>query len=176
MLGDLPLPPHQLTPEVHLRRAHGFFSLEMFEDVQIELRAVPDKMPWSKQKRSLLTFLYQELGEWHMMKSFAKSLRSEFPDEVDWWVSEAYATRRADSIEDARGILLDGLVLHGESAIIRYNLACYASLLSSPGECLDFLKEAVRRDEKYKKIALGDEDLKAVHQALIQMGWGKETD
>lgn len=176
MSGDLPLPPHQLTPKVHLRRAYGFFGLEMFEDVQIELRAVPDKMPWSKQKRSLLTFLHQELGEWDMMKSFAKSLRSEFPDEVDWWVSEAYATRRADSIEDARGILLDGLTLHGESAIIRYNLACYASLLNCPGECLDFLKEAVRRDEKYKKIALGDEDLKAVHQALMQMGWGKETD
>ena len=176
MSGDLPLPPHQLTPKVHLRRAYGFFGLEMFEDVQIELRAVPDKMPWSKQKRSLLTFLHQELGDWHMMKSFAKSLRSEFPDEVDWWVSEAYATRRADSIEDARGILLDGLTLHGESAIIRYNLACYASLLNSPGECLDLLKEAVRRDEKYKKIALGDEDLKAVHQALMQMGWGKETD
>ena len=176
MSGDLTLPPHQLTPKVHLRRAYGFFGLEMFEDVQIELRAVPDKMPWSKQKRSLLTFLHQELGEWHMMKSFAKSLRSEFPDEVDWWVSEAFATRRADSIEDARGILLDGLTLHGESAIIRYNLACYASLLNSPGECLDLLKEAVRRDEKYKKIALGDEDLKAVHQALMQMGWGEETD
>ena len=175
-MSDFPLPPHQLAPPVHLKRAQGFFDLEMFEDVQVELRAVPDIMPWSKQKRALLTFLYQELADWSMMQSFSSSLRSDFPEEVEWWVSEAYATRRAKSVGEARQILLDGLVNHCESAIIRYNLACYASLLNSPGECLDLLKEAVHRDAKYKMMALEDEDLKPVHAALLQMGWGKNID
>ena len=36
---------------------------------------------------------------------------------------------------------------------------------------MDFLKEAVRRDEKYKQMAMEDEDLKTVREALKQMGW-----
>jgi hypothetical protein len=38
---------------------------------------------------------------------------------------------------------------------------------------LDFLKEAVRGDEKYKLMALEDEDLKDVREALLKLGWGK---
>ena len=175
-MSDLPLPPHQLAPPVHIKRAQGFFDLEMFDDVQLELRAVPDIMPWSKQKKALLTFLHQEIADWSMMQSFARSLRHEFPDEEVWWVSEAYATRRSESVESAREILLDGLVKHNESAIIRYNLACYASLLKNPKECIDLLKEAVQRDQKYKVMALADEDLKPVHKALLQLGWGGGVD
>jgi hypothetical protein len=46
-------------------------------------------------------------------------------------------------------------------------------VLKSPGECLDFLKEAVRRDEKFKLMALEDEDLLEVREALLKLGWGK---
>ena len=106
------------------------------------------------------------------MRTLSRELRYLYPDEEDWWVSDAFATRRSESIEDAREILLDGLAVHYESAIIRYNLSCYACLLGYPGECLDFLKEAARRDEKYKEMAMEDEDLEAVREALQQMGWG----
>ena len=41
------------------------------------------------------------------------------------------------------------------------------------GECMDFLKEAVRRDEKFKLMAIEDEDLIEVRDALINLGWGK---
>ena len=78
------------------------------------------------------------------------------------------------SIDEARKILLDGLVIHYESALIRYNLACYACVLGHPGECLDFLKEAARRDQKYKLMALEDDDLKDVREALKSMGWDSE--
>ena len=68
--------------------------------------------------------------------------------------------------------MLEGLTVHEDSSIIRYNLACYACVLKSPGECLDFLKEAVRGEEKYKFMALEDEDLKDVREALLKLGWG----
>ena len=113
----------------------------------------------------------QRLGEY---RTISRELRYLYPDEEDWWVSDAFATRRSESIEEARKILLDGLAVHYDSAIIRYNLACYACVLGHPGECLDFLKEAVRRDEKYKKMAMEDEDLEAVREALKSMGWGQK--
>ena len=56
--------------------------------------------------------------------------------------------------------------------MIRFNLACYACKLGSFGECLDFLKEAVKRDDQYKLMAMEDEDLKEVREALGEMGWG----
>ena len=117
-------PPHRLNPRIHLERAQGFFELEMFNEAEVELRAVPENMPWLKPKRALLIFLYQEKKEWKLMKEQAKGLRIDFPEEEDWWVSKAYATRRADSVEEAREVLLEGLTLNFESAIIRYNLAC----------------------------------------------------
>ena len=60
----------------------------MFDDVEVELRAVEDILPWSKE-REILTFLYQERKEWELMQHQARSLRIEFIDEEDWWVSEA---------------------------------------------------------------------------------------
>ena len=67
---------------------------------------------------------------------------------------------------------MEGLALHFEDGLIRFNLACYACVLNKPGECIDFLKEAVKRDEKFKLMALEDEDLADVREELIKLGWG----
>lgn len=166
------LPPHILSPATHLRRASGYFDLEMYQEADRELRALPDEEPWLKKKKVFQVAIRQDLKDWVNMRTLSRELCYLYPNEEDWWVSDAFATRRSESIEDARKILLDGLAVHYESAIIRYNLACYACLLGHPGECLDFLKEAVRRDEKYKAMAMEDEDLEAVREALQQMGWG----
>ncbi len=168
------VPRHILSPRIHLKRAGGYFELEMFEQADRELRALPDEEPWLKKKKVFQLAIRQETGDWLNMEMVARELRLEFPDEEDWWVSEAYATRRNVSIDEARKILLDGLVIHYESALIRYNLACYACVLGHPGECLDFLKEAARRDQKYKLMALEDDDLKDVREALKSMGWDSE--
>ncbi|MBD37034.1 MAG: hypothetical protein CMI28_03030 [Opitutae bacterium] len=168
------LPPHILSPTTHLKRASGYFDLEMYQEADRELRALPDEEPWIKKKKVFQVAIRQDLNDWVNMRTLSRELRYLYPDEEDWWVSDAFATRRSESIEDAREILLDGLAVHYESAIIRYNLACYACLLGNPGECLDFLKEAARRDEKYKVMAMEDEDLEAVRDALQQLGWGVE--
>ncbi len=167
-------PPHILSPKIHLQRAGGYFDLGMFEEADRELRAVPEEEPWLKKKKMFQITICQELRDWANMRILSHELRFLYPDEEDWWVSEAFATRRSESIEEARKILLDGLAVHYDSGIIRYNLACYACLLGHPGECIDFLKEAVRRDEKFKHLALEDQDLMEVKETLISFGWGSE--
>jgi len=37
---------------------------------------------------------------------------------------------------------------------------------------MDFLKEAAKRDERFKLMAMEDEDLESVRETLRQMGWG----
>ena len=164
---------HLLRPEVHWSRAMGYVKMGMFKQARTELSGLPDELPWSKQKKSMLLEIFQEVKNWKEMQKIAYELRMEFPHESGWWVSDAYATRRSLSIEQARDILLEALVHNYDDALIRYNLACYACQLGSPGECLDFLKEAVKRDERYKAMALADEDLKGVQAALREMGWSE---
>ena len=43
-----------------------------------------------------------------------------------WWINLAYSVRRIESIEKAEAILLRAREIHPESAIIAFNLACYA--------------------------------------------------
>ena len=167
------LPHHLLAPKVHWERASGYFALEMFDEAERELMALPKEEPWDKNARMLLLAIRQEQENWSFAQDIARGLRLEFPYEADWWVSDAYATRRCDSIESAREILLKGLTLHEDSSIIRYNLACYACVLENLRECMEFLKEAVVEDEKYKLMALEDDDLKGVREDLIALGWGK---
>jgi lipopolysaccharide biosynthesis regulator YciM len=166
------LPPHILKPEVHWQRAQGYLEMYMYEDAQRELRALPDEEPWAKRSKVFFLSIHQELKNWEDAQKVARSLRYEFSEEVDWWIADAYATRRYESINEAQSILLEGLALHFEDGLIRFNLACYACVLKKPGECIDFLKEAVKRDEKFKLMALEDEDLADVRDALIKLGWG----
>ena len=93
-------------------------------------------------KRSKVCFLsiYQELKNWEDAQKVARSLRYEFSEEVDWWIVDAYATRRYESIEEARSILLEGLALHFDDGLIRFNLACYACVMKNNRECLDFFE------------------------------------
>ena len=146
--------------------------MEMFTEADRELRALPDTDPWVKKKKAFQVAIRQQLEDWVNMQIIANELRLLYPQEEDWWIADAYATRRSKSVENARTILLDGLALHYESATIRYNLACYACVMGHPGERIDFLKEAVRREQKFEQMALEDEDLVEVREALQSLGWG----
>ena len=164
--------PHQLEPKVHWSRVTGYMQLGIIEEALIELAMLPDDDQWGKKKRAMWLEIFQQQKKWQEMAEVAHGLRMEFPEDVQWWIADAFATRRSQSIEQAREILLEGLVCHYEDATIRFNLACYACQLGSLGECMDFLKEAVKRDKRFKVMAMEDEDLKDVRDALRQMGWG----
>ena len=97
----------------------------------------------------------------------------EFPEEAQWWVMDAFATRREVSIEEAREILLKGLVfaLRRRSDPIQLRLLCLCP--QKFWGMHRFLKEAVRRDERFKLMALEDEDLLEVREALLKLGWAQ---
>jgi len=87
--------PHLLRPEVHWSRATGYLKLGMFKQARTELSGLPNELPWSKQKKSMLLEIFQGLENWKEMQKVAHELRMEFPQESGWWVMDAYATRRS---------------------------------------------------------------------------------
>ncbi len=111
-----------MRTEIHLRYANGYRILEMFEDAESELSKIPPEDRLSDRSLAMQATLFQDCGKWGEMREVADALRKRHPEEVDWWIAEAYATRRCRSIEEAREILLEGVKAHPEEPCISYNL------------------------------------------------------
>jgi predicted Zn-dependent protease len=90
-------------------------------------------------------------------------------DNPQWSVLLAYATRRANSIEAAKEILLSAEAKFPKEAVIKYNLACYECQLGNLGVARNYLKQAFKNDLNWRKIALDDVDLMPLWEALAQM-------
>ena len=73
-----------------------------------------------------------------------------------------YATRRADSINAARLILLEAVERIPKAAIFHYNLACYECQLGDVEVAKIRLEHALKLEPRYRLKALEDEDLEGV--------------
>ena len=81
------------------------------------------------------------------------------PLELDYWLWAAFATRKAEGIEEARKIMVLGKQHHPQEASVDYNLACYAAQLGYFDKAKECLKEALDRPADPKHVALQDTDL-----------------
>lgn len=95
------------------------------------------------------------------------------PDEAGGWLHRAYALRRVagGGLTKAWEALLPAADKFPGEPVIPYNLACYACQLGDPGSARDWLQRAVSAGgrETIKKMALADEDLKAMWPEID--GW-----
>ncbi len=83
-------------------------------------------------------------------------------------MSWAYATRRADSIEAARLILIDALERLPDAAVLHYNLACYNCQLGDLPLAKRRLKRAFKLDRTFREKALQDPDLEPLWDSLSE--------
>lgn len=75
-------------------------------------------------------------------------------------VSLVFATRRAESIEAAKRILLEAVEQHPDCALMHYNLACYECQLGELEVAIARLEHALKLDPGMRLMALDDEDLR----------------
>ena len=98
--------------EVRLRYANGFRMLGMFAEAEKELAKVVPEDRLDREVLAMQVALWQDAEEWEKMVKPARTLRLRHPDEVDWWIADAYATRRCQKLEEATDILLEAEKLH----------------------------------------------------------------
>ena len=110
--------------------------------------------------------IYSALKKWDLMQIVAKRMAVYGPDEPQWTVSWAYATRRTDSIEAARLILINAIDRLPNVAIFHYNLACYECQLGDLGLAKARLKRAFELEQGFRALALDDEDLRPLWESL----------
>ena len=104
------------------------------------------------------------------MQEVAKRLAEFQPHDIQWTISLAYATRRAESIEAAKEILMQALQRHPDEAMVHFNLGCYASQLGDLTLAKAHLKRAFVIEPKCRLMALDDPDLKPLWAQIGNLG------
>ena len=158
----------QLDPENErmLVAAQGYLELGLpleanneIENMSAEVRHLPAVLEVRVQ-------IYRALEKWELMQTVAKQLALHDPDEPQFTIWWAYATRRADSLDAARLILVNAVERLPEVPIFLFNLACYESQLGDIERAKKHLGHAIELRGDLRLRALKDEDLRPLWDVL----------
>ena len=158
----------QLDPENErmLVAAQGYLELGLpleanneIENMSAEVRHLPAVL-------EVRVSIYRKLEKWELMQTVAKSLALHDPHEPQFTIWWAYATRRADSLDAARLILVNAVERLPEVPIFLFNLACYEAQLGDIERAKKHLQHAIELRGELRRVALEDEDLKPLWDAL----------
>lgn len=160
-------PPDFMTPYLrHLLAASGYLELGLPLEADEELAQIEPEMHAQPEVLGMRACIYQELKQWAPMRDVSLLLCAQHPDEPQWPIMLAYATRRCLTIEDALPILEKAAGRFPEEGTILFNLACYHAQLGSLDDARARLNEAIAQDAKWRAVALADPDLSALHEEL----------
>jgi tetratricopeptide (TPR) repeat protein len=126
------------------------------------------------QLTALRVEIYHGLEKWDLMQEIAQRLREASPQNVQWVISYAYATRRSESVDAATNILINSLPKFPQESIIYYNLACYECQSNRIDSAKQYLKQVFRLDPNWRLEALEDEDLKPLWDYLGGLNKGHQ--
>jgi tetratricopeptide (TPR) repeat protein len=143
-------PPDQQLFEA----ACGYVQLQMFHEANEGLEKID---PFNRAAPEILALrieIYQGLEKWELMAEIAKRLTEFDQTNPQWPVSLAYATRRTNSIEAAKEILLNAERKLPSDAVIKYNLACYFCQEGNLQTAKDYLKRTFAIDASWRLQAL----------------------
>lgn len=151
-----------LTPEDrrHLTAAVGYVELGMPLDANEELENINSEARHVPEVLMVRLEIYSTFERWDLMQVVASNLAKRDPDNPQWAISWAYATRRADSIDTAKLILEHALERHPQVALLHFNLACYECQLGNLEKAKQRLERAFKLAPSCRLEALHDEDLK----------------
>ena len=81
----------------------------------------------------------------------------------------SYAVRRFKGEAEAADILSLALRRYYDDALVRYNLACYWSVMGRVEEARAMLETACKKDESLRELAETDEDLVGLRVATMRL-------
>ncbi len=150
----------------HFGRAQGWLLLENYAAADRALRLIPAAFRMRSEVQQFRAQLHLAAGRWAQAVPLLRRLLKQEPTEPQYWVSLAFAVRRAQSIAAAETILLEARERFPQEAILWFNLACYAAQQGRAVEARDLLVEAVKREAGYRALAKTDPDLAPLWAAV----------
>jgi tetratricopeptide (TPR) repeat protein len=158
--------PLEQPDRQHWQAATGYVELGMFLEADTELDRIDPFNRAAPEVLALRIAIYRGLEKWELMQEIAKRLAEFQPDHIQWTISLAFATRRANSIQAAKELLLNAEPKFPTEPAIKYNLACYFCQTGETQKAKDYLKEAFEIDLNWRIAALEDEDLELLWESL----------
>lgn len=153
-----------------IRHAAGYLALGMVQAATEELALIPSEQSSRPEVVSARIDLHMAKKEWEQVVTLGVDLARRFPKRESGWISWAFALRELNRIEEAKAVLLEAEPAHGRTCgVLHYNLACYHCLLGDRAEARRRLTIARRMDDEWKRTALGDPDLRAMHAEIAAM-------
>jgi Flp pilus assembly protein TadD len=150
----------------HLTIAQGYYELGMIEDSVAELNLIA---PESRQTLPVLEAwlsIYLWTERWSDAVKTARCLVEKDPSQSLWMTDLAYATRRAESLDAAKTVLLQAIRRFPKVALVHYNLGCYEAQLGNLTTARELVKKAIKIDRSFRKTAIEDPDLEPLWQQL----------
>ncbi len=156
------------TPPLHwrLERAEGFLLLNMTAAARAELEALPFEVRDSVPARVAALQVAMAEQNWPQATTLASRLRSEEPLRPEFWIWEAYARRRHESVAAARRVLAQARETFPRIGVLAYNLACYACVEGELAHARPLLREAFQLAPQLAEDAGDDEDLRPLWAEL----------
>lgn len=165
MPKENPASDDSVTPRL-LREAEGYMELGMLDDAWECLGKISPEKRDSPPVLALRALLNHHAQSWAELTQVAAQLVELLPDQAQWWLEWAYATRRSHSLQAAQEILLRALERHPNEPLIHFNLACYACQLGDLPAARRLLAQAFRLDKSLRSLASSDPDLQPLWAEL----------
>jgi len=146
--------------------ASGFSELGLFQEAVDELEGLPLELRETRGVLAVWLELYQGWQKWAEAEAVATRLVEAEPDESNWRVALAYATRRTCGLASARDILINASRQFPNCAMIQFNLACYDAQLGDLNEARRRLRQAIRIDKDFADLARTDPDLEPIRDEV----------
>lgn len=150
----------------HLLAAEGYLDLGMYREAGLELEALEPACFALEETLVLQLCVYAGLKQWKFAHELATTLSEQDPDNPQWTIWAASATCRLQSVEAAKGILLEAVKTHPDNANIHYNLSCYETRLNHFRKAHRHLARAIQLDPRFRAVAMDDADLEPLWEIV----------
>lgn len=154
-------------PKSRLTAATGYMELQMYQDAYTELEELPAHEKTAREVLELKVEILHKLESWNLAREVSKFLSDTSPENSQYVIWKAYATRRISGIREAEKVLLGAIVAHENDPIIHYNLACYAAQLGRIDEAKTSLTKAIEIDPNVRQMILDDPDLEPLWESWV---------
>jgi len=146
-----------------LSHIRGYLELGMVEAAATEFSKIDPGVYGESEVLKVSLCLFHEQENWSATRKVAAQLCEREPSVAAWWITFAYATRRAENLEAAEAILRVAVKLHPKEATIQFNLGCYACQRGDLAMAKAYVARAIALDAHFLETAKSDPDLKPLH-------------
>src|SRR5688572_9136496 len=115
-----------MLPQRRISFAQGYLALGMVAEAAAELELLSPEDAQRVEAQAVRLAVMHEQKRWAEVRDLSRDMVRHSPGEAALWVSWAFATRRADSLEAAETILREAELQHPAEPTIQFNLGCYA--------------------------------------------------